>query len=89
MTEHDKQADRLEGEADDLQQRNEQLGEHIADAKDKVEAMRQDETVPTADTPESGLPPEANYTTRGDQPPEGPGDTGSGELPAPEPDETD
>ncbi|RKQ92354.1 hypothetical protein C8N24_2200 [Solirubrobacter pauli] len=86
MTEHDKQADRLEHEADSLEQRSDRLGEDIAGAKEKVEEMRQDETVPTADTPESGLPPEANYTTRGDQPPEGPGD---GDLPAPEPDETD
>jgi hypothetical protein len=74
MTEHEKQVDRLEDDADQLEQRNEQLGDHIDDAKDKVEAMRQDEASPTVTTPESGLPPEANYTTRGDQPPEGPGD---------------
>ena len=74
MTEHEKQVDRLEGDADQLEQRNEQLGEDISDAKDKVEAMRQDEGSPTVPAPETGLPPEANYTTRGDQPPEGPGD---------------
>jgi hypothetical protein len=89
MTEHEQQAHRLEDEADALEQRSDQLSEHIAGAKEKVEELRQDETMPTAVTPESGLPPEANYTTRGDQPPGGPGDTGSGELPPPEPDETD
>jgi phage shock protein A len=75
MSEYEERVDRLEAEADQLEQRNEQLDEDIAEAKDKVEAIRQDETVPSADpAPESGLPPEANYTTRGDQPPEGPGD---------------
>ena len=89
MTEHDKRADRLEAEADQLERRSDELGEDISAAKDRVEEMRQDETVPTADTPESGLPPEANFTTSGDQPPEGPGDSGSGELPPPDPTETD
>lgn len=59
MTEHDKQADRLEHEADTLDQRSAELGEDIAAAKERVEEMRHDETVPSpADTPESGeLPP--------------------------------
>ena len=74
MTEHREQADRLEAEADDLEQRNEALGEDISDAKKRVEEIRQDESMPSPPTPESGLPPEANFTTSGDQPPEGPGD---------------
>jgi hypothetical protein len=47
--------------------------------------MRQDESVPGAPAPESGLPPEANYTTSGDQPPR----DGESELPPPDPYETD
>ena len=74
MTEHQERADRLEAEADHLEQRNEALGEDISDAKKRVEAIREDESMPSPPTPESGLPPEANQTTSGDQPPEGPGD---------------
>ena len=70
MSEHQKQADRLEAEADQLEKRNEDLGEDISDLKDHWEEMRRDESVPGAPAPESGLPPEANYTTRGDQPPQ-------------------
>jgi|GEM_PF-5250165 hypothetical protein len=70
MTEHQKQADRLDAEADHLQERNEALGEQISDVKKEVEEIRQDESMPSPPTPESGLPPEANYTTSGDQPPE-------------------
>ena len=32
--------------------------------------MRRDDSVPGAPAPESGLPPEANVTTSGDQPPQ-------------------
>ena len=32
--------------------------------------MRRDESVPGAPAPESGLPPEANVTTSGDEPPQ-------------------
>jgi chromosome segregation ATPase len=74
MSEHQERADDLEAEADQLEKRNEHLGEEISDLKENWEAMRRDESVPGAPAPESGLPPEANYTTRGDQPPEGPGD---------------
>jgi hypothetical protein len=74
MTEHQEQADRLQAEADQLEQRNAGLGEDISDAKKQVEEIRRDESMPSPPSPESGLPPEANYTTSGDQPPEGPGD---------------
>ncbi|MBE2316891.1 hypothetical protein DVA67_012990 [Solirubrobacter sp. CPCC 204708] len=76
MTEHQDKVDRLEAEADQLEQRNEQLGEDIADVRENWEQMRQDESMPSAPAPESGLPPEANQTTSGDQPPEAPGDDG-------------
>ena len=70
MSEHQEQADRLEAEADQLEKRNADLGEDISDLKENWEAMRRDESVPGAPSPESGLPPEANVTTSGDQPPQ-------------------
>ena len=70
MSEHQKRADRLEAEADQLEKRNEDLGEDISDLNENWEEMRRAESVPAAPAPESGLPPEANYTTRGDQPPQ-------------------
>jgi hypothetical protein len=70
MTEHQNQADRLEREADEMEQRSERLGDEISDVRDDWEQMRRDESVPGAKTPESGLPPEANYTTSGDRPPD-------------------
>ena len=70
MSEHQEQADRLEAEADQLEKRNEDLGEEISDLKENWEAMRRDESVPGAPAPESGLPPEANVTTSGDEPPQ-------------------
>jgi hypothetical protein len=85
MSEHEQQADRLEREADKMEERSEHLGEEISENKEQWEAMRQDESVPGAPAPESGLPPEANYTTSGDQPPR----DGESELPPPDPYETD
>jgi hypothetical protein len=70
MTEHQERADRLDAEADRMEERSEHLGEEISDVKEHWEQMRQDESVPGAPAPESGLPPEANYTTRGDEPPQ-------------------
>ena len=70
MSEHQERADDLEAEADQLEKRNEQLGEEISDLKENWEAMRRDESVPGAPSPESGLPPEANVTTSGDEPPQ-------------------
>jgi len=70
MSEHEQQADSLEREADTMQERSERLGEDISDVRENWEQMRHDESVPGAPAPESGLPPEANYTTSGDQPPQ-------------------
>jgi hypothetical protein len=85
---HEQAADRMEREADDMQHHSEQVGEDIADAREEWEAKKRDDKVPGAGTqnPEGGLPPEANYTTSGDRPPEG---DGGGGMPPPEPDETD
>jgi hypothetical protein len=84
MTEHQDQADRLEAEADQLEKQSAAVGEDIAKAKDQREEMRRDETIPGVPAEESGLPPEANYTTRGDQPPEGPGDDQDERAPWPD-----
>jgi hypothetical protein len=73
-----------EREADELQERSDKLGDEIADVREDWERKKADDSVPGAQNPESGLPPEANVTTQGDNPPES-----GGELPPPEPDETD
>jgi hypothetical protein len=86
MSEHEKRADRLEREADDMEKRSERLGDEISGVKEDWEAMRRDESVPGAPAPESGLPPEANYTTSGDQPPQDGDGDGEGER-EPWPDE--
>jgi hypothetical protein len=71
MSEHHEQADKLDDAADEMEKRSERLEEEISDVRDQWEAMRRDESVPGAPAPESGLPPEANYTTSGDRPPQG------------------
>jgi hypothetical protein len=70
---HEEQHERLEREAADLERRSAQLGDEIADVKKDWEAKRHDESIAGAPTPESGLPPEANYTTSGDDPRDGGG----------------
>ncbi len=67
---HEQHHERLEREARDLQEKSEHLGEDIAHAKESWEAQKRDEGVPGAQSPEGGLPPEANYTTSGDDPPD-------------------
>jgi hypothetical protein len=75
-----------EQQADELQELSEKVGEDIAEAREDWERKKSDDMIPGAQNPETGLPPEANYTTRGDDPPDS---SGSSELPPPEPDETD
>ena len=77
--------ERLEREAADMQEKSERLGDEIADAKHEWEARKTDEGVPGAQSPEGGLPPEANYTTSGDEPPDDGG--GAADSRAPWPDE--
>ncbi len=67
MSEHKQQADRLEHEAETLQQRSDQLGDEIAETREDWERKQADDSVPGA----TGEP------------------AGEGELPSPEPDETD
>jgi hypothetical protein len=75
MTEHQDQAARLEREAEEMEKRSERLGGEISDARQDWDNKVRDESVPgTPPPPESGLPPEANYTTSGDNPPDNPDD---------------
>jgi hypothetical protein len=67
-----------------MEERSEKLGEEIADVREDWERKKSDDSVPGAQNPESGLPPEANVTTSGDTPPES-----ASELPPPDPNETD
>jgi hypothetical protein len=73
MSEHHERADQLEREADDMARRSERLGEAISDTREDWERKKADDSVPGAQNPETGLPPEANVTTQGDEPPEAPG----------------
>ena len=68
MTEYERQAD-------ELQERSEKLGEEIADVREDWERKRDDDAVPGAQNPDTGLPPEANVTTQGDVPPESDADS--------------
>jgi hypothetical protein len=85
---HERAAERMEREAEDMEHRSEQVGEDIAGAREEWERKKADDKVPGAggdpQRAEGGLPPEANYTTSGDEPRDG-----GSELPPPEPDETD
>ena len=59
-----------EREADEMQERSDRLGEEIADVREDWERKKADDSVPGAQNPETGLPPEANVTTQGDTPPD-------------------
>lgn len=48
MSEHDKQAERLESEADRLEERSDELGEQIEDAREDWERKKADDGVPGA-----------------------------------------
>ena len=70
MSEHDRQADRLEREVDEMQEQADRLGQEIEDTRDDWERKKRDENVPGAagdpDHAEEDLPPEADYPSRGD-----------------------
>jgi hypothetical protein len=72
-----------ERQADELEERSHKLGDEIAEVREDWERKQSADNVPGAQNPDTGLPPEANYTTSGDKPPD------DDELPPPEPDETD
>jgi hypothetical protein len=79
MTEHDEQAERVERELDDMQQRSERLADGIEDVREDWRRKQSDEHVPGAtaepepgDEDSDGPPPEAEYPSKS----EGGEDTG-------------
>jgi hypothetical protein len=63
--EHERIHEQAEHEADDLQRRNEELGERVQKTRDDWESKKHDESVPGArPEPEEdeGPPPEADVT---------------------------
>ncbi|MDP9406147.1 MAG: hypothetical protein M3O86_06040 [Actinomycetota bacterium] len=70
MNEHPEQADRIERELDDMQHESEQLEGRIDETRTDWERKKADASVPGAlgdpQAAEGDLPPEANYTSRGD-----------------------
>jgi phage shock protein A len=70
MSEHEKQADRLEREVDEMQEQSDRLEREIEDTRDDWERKKRDASVPGAagdpQRAEDELPPEADYTSRGD-----------------------
>ena len=60
-------ADRLAREADEMQQRSEELGTEIEGARSGWQRKRADQGVPGANPPESeeGVPPEASFPATG------------------------
>jgi hypothetical protein len=72
-------ADHLDKEADQLEQENKQLGEHIGEVRDDWERKRADEGVP-------GAPPRVEDADR-DAPGDDPEDAGRAEHESPDTDE--
>jgi len=55
MTEHEEKADRLEGQADEMEERSKRLGEDISGAREDWQAKKADDSVPgTPPAPEGG-----------------------------------
>lgn len=67
---HSEQADRAERETTDMQHDSEALESRISDVRSDWERKKADPAVPGAagdpEAAEGDLPPEANYTSRGD-----------------------
>jgi phage shock protein A len=66
MSEHEQQADRLEAEADKLQQHSERLGEDIDETREQWHQRQADASVPgaTGEPPsDEELPPPDPYET--------------------------
>jgi hypothetical protein len=88
--EHERQADAVERELDDMEERSERVGEHIDEARKDWDAKVADESVPGAGgdpdrAEEGGHHPETDYPAKGASEN---GDA-EGELPPPDPTETD
>jgi predicted nucleic acid-binding Zn-ribbon protein len=68
VTEHERRADEVERELDDMEEQSERLEEEIDDTRDDWEAKQRDPSVPGAagehDRAEED-PPEADYPAKG------------------------
>jgi hypothetical protein len=90
--EHERQADAVERELEDMEERSERVGEHIDEAGKDWQAKVADESVPGAGgdpsrADEGGRHPETGYPAKGSS--EEAGAEDEGELPPPDPTETD
>lgn len=70
MTDHEQAAERMERELKDMEHRSDEVQADIERAREDWARKQSDDAVPGAQSPEGGLPPEANYTTRGEEPPD-------------------
>jgi predicted nucleic acid-binding Zn-ribbon protein len=70
MSEHEKRADELEHEIDEMQERSERLEDDIGDVREDWERKKADSSVPGAagdpEKAEEGPRPETNYPSKGD-----------------------
>ena len=70
MSEHDRQADRLERELDEMQEQSERLEDEIDATRQDWERKKRDSGVPGAagdpERAEEEPPPEADYPSKGD-----------------------
>jgi hypothetical protein len=58
MNEHEKAAERMEREADDMERQSKQVGDDISDAREDWERKQADDTVPGAiGEPREQMPP--------------------------------
>jgi hypothetical protein len=95
MTEdHEQQAKAAERELADMEERSERVGEHIEEARKDWDAKVADATVPGAGgdpdrAEEGGRHPESAYPTKGSEDELSEDDAPDGELPPPDPHETD
>jgi hypothetical protein len=99
--EHERQAEAAERELQDMEERSERVGEHIDETRKDWEAKVADPTVPGAGgdpdrAEEGGRHPETNYPAKGsseeaaqEDPTAGHGESDGGQLPPPDPTETD
>jgi hypothetical protein len=93
-TDHEAQADAAERELADMEARSERVGEHIDEARKDWDAKVADPAVPgAAGNPEraeeGGRHPETAYPAKGASGEDEDAGGGDGELPPPDPHETD
>jgi predicted nucleic acid-binding Zn-ribbon protein len=70
MSEHDRHADRLERDLDEMQERSDRLEDEIDDTRQDWERKKHDSGVPGAagdpERAEEEVPPEADFPSKGD-----------------------